>query len=173
MDSLSLILERFKAKPIGPVPTGDDWIAFEAAAGRPVPEDFKQIVEHTGGANMGRCYLRNPAERTNIALALTEAALKREHIVWNDIVLEMMGATWFPEPSGLIQLAHFDGVSFMLGYSADNIIICDRSAWEIFESKLTFSDLIWTLFTDRSQYVEFGSAIWGSSKELFGWLEQA
>jgi hypothetical protein len=158
---------------MGPVPTGDDWTAFESAAGRPVPEDYKQIVERTGGANMGRCYLRNPAERTNIALALTEAALKREHIVWNDIVSEMMGVTWFPEPSGLIQLAHVDSVSFMLSYSGDNIIICDRSAWETFETNLIFSDLIWALFTDRHQYDELGSAIWGSSKELFGWLEQA
>lgn len=156
---------------MGPVPTADDWATFESAIGRPIPEDFKQIVQHTGAANMGRCYLRNPAERTNIALTLNEAALKREHIVWNDIVSEMMGVTWFPEPSGLIQLAHVGSVSFMLSHSGDSIFICDRSVWETFETNMIFSDLIWSLFTDRSQFGELGVTIWRSSKELFGWPE--
>ena len=171
MNSLTSILEQFKSNPAGSLPIADDWSIFEAAVGRSVPDDFRQIVEHTGGANMGCCYLRSPAERNNIALALTEVALKREHIVWNDIVSEMMGVTWFPEPGGLIQIAHVGGVSFMLSYRGDSIVICDRGSWETFETNLSFSDLIWSLFTDRTQYDELGFTIWRSSNELFGWPE--
>ncbi len=156
MNSLHFILEQFKSKPMGPLPTSDDWAAFESVIARSVPADFKQIIERTGGANMGQCSLRNPAEQSNITLSLTEAALKREHIIWNDIVSKMMGVTWFPEPSGLIQLAHVDSVSFMLSYRGDSIVICDRLAWETFETNMVFSDLIWALFTDRSQYDDLG-----------------
>ena len=168
MDSLSLILGLFKSKPSGPVPNAADWAVFESDVGRPVPEDFKRIVEYTGGARMGHCYLRNPAERNNNAVALTEAALKREYILWNDIVSKVMGVVWFPELSGLIQLAHADSVSFMLSDSGNNIVICDRSAWETFEVNMIFSDLIWSIFTDRRKYNNLGSSIWGSSTELFG-----
>ena len=171
MNSLTLILEYFKSEPIGPLPTENDWFIFEAAVGRSVPDDFKRIVERTGGTSMGCCYLRNPAEDNNIALALTESALKREHVVWNDILSEMMGVTLFPEPDGLIQLAHFEAVSFMLSYSGDCITICDRGSWETFETNLIFSDLIWSLFTDRTQYDELGVAIWRSSENIFGWPE--
>ena len=118
---------------------------------------------------MGCCYLRNPAERNNVSLALSEAALKREHIVWNDIVFDMMGVNLFPEPFGLIQLAHVGGVSFLLNYCDDGIVICDRSIWEISETGKLFSDLIWSIFTDRTQYGDLGLNIWRSSKELFGW----
>lgn len=104
-------------------------------------------------------------------MALTEAAMKREHIVWNDIYSEMMGATLFPEPGGLIQLAHVESISFMLSDRGNNMVICDRGSWETFETNLIFSDLIWSLFTNRTQYDELGVTIWRSSKELFGWPE--
>lgn len=171
MSSLTSILDQFESEPAGPQPTENDWSIFEAAVERSVPDDFKKIVEHTRGASMGWCCLRNPAERDNMAMALTMAAMKREHIVWNDIYSKMMGVTLFPEPGGLIQLAHVGSVSFMLSYHGDNIVICDRGGWEVFETGLVFSDLIWSLFTNRAQYDDLGMTIWRSSNNLFGWPE--
>lgn len=60
----------------------------------------------------------------------------------------------------------------MLSCRGDSIVICDRGSWETFDTNLIFSDLIWSLFTNRTQYDELGLAIWRSSKELFGWPEQ-
>jgi|GEM_PF-6928685 len=171
MNALNSILKRFKFKPSGPLPIVADWEKFEMEVGRSVPTDFKQLIEQTGSTSIGYCWLRNPAERENIGLALTKAALIREHILWNDIVFKMMGVRLFPEPDGLIQLAHIDSISFMLSYQSDNIVICDRGSWEIFESNLIFTDLILSLFTDRTQYDDLGFSIWHSSKELFGWPE--
>lgn len=169
MNSLELILSRFETDPTGPIPTLVDWKEFEKGVGRSVPEDYMKIVEHTGGESMGCCWLRNPAERNNVNLALSVPALHREHIIWNDIVEEMIGVTWFPEPDGLIQLARVDRIFFMLNTRGDDIVICDTSLWKVHQTKLLFSDLIWSLFKDRNLYDELGLSIWGSDAELFGW----
>ena len=133
-----------------------------------MPEDYKRIVEHTGGAYMGCCLLRNPAERTNMYVTLSVAALHREHILWNEMTMERMGVSWFPESEGLIQLAMVNRTFFMLSSDGDTIVICDCGSWETFGSNLSFSELMWSLFQDRNQLDGLGDAIWRHSKRLFG-----
>lgn len=166
--SLGSILRLFTGKPVGPVPQAKDWVAIESVIQRSIPGDYKAIVEHTGGESIGCCFIRNPAEQNNIFVALSRAALEREHILMGEIAMEKVGIALYPEPNGWVQLARKDQVYFMLKPEGDDIAIVDLSGWEVYEPRLTFSELMWTMFNDRKLFGGLGVSIWSDSQQFFG-----
>jgi hypothetical protein len=166
--ALKKILESFQGNPVGPVPTSHDWEVIEKAIDRTIPPDYKAIVEHTGGSSMGRCTLRNPAPQDNIYVALSHAALSRVHLLWNEMVTEELQIELYPEPAGWIQLAVVDRNYFMLKPEGDEIVIVSISGWEVIETGVTFSELMWSMFLDRELYDGLGRSIWHHSDQVFG-----
>jgi hypothetical protein len=166
--TLENILRLFKAKPCGPVPTVSDWNTIETVIGRPIPQDYKTILEHTGGCSIGHCFVRNPAVQDNIHMALSRAPLIREHIIMNEMAMELLNIELYPEPAGWVQLARMDRVYFMLKPEGDDIAIADFSGHELLEPGMTFAQLMWTLFNDRKLFDELGTSIWHASDQFFG-----
>jgi hypothetical protein len=163
---LELILSHFKGDPLGPIPTPDDWEKCEQELGREVPNDYKTIINTSGAPSLGRCWLRNPAVTSHLALSRT--ALIREELIFGPMAKEMLDIDLYPELGGWIELAFMDRVLFMLKPTGDDIVIADLSGWEIYETGMTFSALMWSLFEGRNLYDELGESIWRKSKSLFG-----
>lgn len=167
-DALAEILSRYTGKPKGPVPTLADWQGIEKLIGRPIPADFKAILERTGGEVMGHCWMRNPAEKDNIYIALSHAALMRDQALEGEVALEEFRIALYPEVGGWVQIARIDRNWLMLKPEGDDIAIVSFSGWEIFETDLTFAELMWTMFNERSLYDELGASNWHESDRFFG-----
>jgi hypothetical protein len=94
--------------------------------------------------------------------------LIREELIFGNMAKEMLNLDFYPEIGGWIQLAHSDKNFFMLRPTGDDIMLVSLSGWEVFETKLSFTELIWALFEDRTLYGELGASIWNNGKPLFG-----
>jgi hypothetical protein len=167
-DALDEILSRYSGTPKGPVPTAEDWMSIEMLIGRPIPADFKAILQRTGGEAIGRCWMRNPAEKDNIYIALSHAALMRLQVLEGEVALEEFRIALYPEIGGWVQLASIDRNWLMLKPEGDDIAIVDFSGWEIHESGMTFAELMWAMFSDRTLYDELGASNWHESRQFFG-----
>ena len=167
-DALAEILSRYSGKPKGPVPTAGDWKGIEKLIGRPIPADFKAILEHTGGEVMGHCWMRNPAVQDNIYIALSHAGLMRMQVLVGEVVLEELRIALYPEIGGWIELAKIDSTLLMLKPEGDDIAILSFDDWEIFETGMTFAELMWAMFNDRDRYSELGASNWHDSDQFFG-----
>lgn len=163
---LELILSQFKGDLLGTIPTQADWEKCEQELGREVPNDYKTIINTSGAPSLGRCWLRNPAVTSHLALSRT--ALIREELIFGQMAKEMLNIDFYPEIGGWIELAFMDRVFFMLKPTGNEIVIADLGVWEIYETGMTFSALMWSLFEDRNLYDELGESIWRKSKSLFG-----
>lgn len=163
---LELILSQFKGDLLGRTPTPDDWEKCEQELGREVPHDYKTIINVTGAPSLGACWLRNPAVTSH--LALSRAALLREELIFGPMAKEMLDIDLYPELGGWIELAFMDRVLFMLKPTGDDIVIADLSGWEIYETGMNFSALIWSIFGNRNLYHDLGESMWRKRKSLFG-----
>ena len=167
-DALAEILSRYSGQPKGPVPTAADWQKAEELIGRPIPTDFKTILEHTGGEVIGHCWMRNPAEKDNIYIALSHAALMRLQVLEGEVALEEFRIALYPETGGWIQLASIDRNWLMLKPKGDDIAVLSFSGWEIVEPGMTFAELMLAMFNDRTRFNELGASNWHDSDQFFG-----
>jgi hypothetical protein len=164
--ALDSILSHYKGQPYGMLPQPEDWARAEQDLGREVPPDYKALINQTGAQSLGHCFLRNPAEKDRICLS--RIALIREELIFGHMAKEMLNLEFYPEIGGWIQLAYSDREFFMLRPTGDDIMLVSLSGWEVFETKMSFTELLWSLFEDRTLYGGLGSSIWHKGKPLFG-----
>lgn len=148
------------------MPSPSDWAKCEHELGRELPADFKTIINTSGALALGSCWLRNPIAPP--IAELSRAALIREYLIFGEIAKEMLNIDFFPELGGWIEVAYMDRVLFMLKPTGDEIVIVHLGVWEVFETASSFSDLIWSIYNDRSLYGGLGESIWHRKNGLFG-----
>ena len=116
---------------------------------------------------MGTCFVRNPAEKENIFISLSHGGLHFIHDQISDIVKLRHNINLYPDDLGYIHVAAVDSVHFCIKPVSDEVVIIDLPAGELRIPKLTFTDLMWNLFTDRDTYDGLGHSMWSIGDPLF------
>lgn len=166
--ALDDVLRSYDSRaPLGKVPSAINWSDVEIALGRSIPDDFKKIVQRTGGCPMGACYLRNPAEVDNIFISLSHGGLMLVYSQVGNIARERLGVVLYPEPGGLLSIAFVDSTYFCIEGEKDEIVILDLLGAGVCHTGLRFADLMMTMFTDRDLYDGLGETIWGTGDSVF------
>jgi hypothetical protein len=164
--ALDSILSHYHGETYGIPPQPADWARAEQELGREIPQDYKTLLNQTGAHSLGHCFLRSPTE--NERISLSRAELTREELIFGEMAREMLNLDFYPEIGGWIQLAYCDREFFMLRPTGDDIMYVSLSLWEVHETRLTFTELIWSLFADRTLYDNLGSSIWIKGRPIFG-----
>ena len=164
--ALDSILSHYHGETHGIPPQRADWSRAEQELGREIPQDYKTLLSKTGAHSLGHCQLRNPAD--DHGPSLSRAALTREELIFGDMAREMLNLDFYPEIGGWIQLAYCDREFFMLPPTGDDIMLVSLSLWKVHETRLTFTELMWSLFEDRTLYDNLGASIWHKGRPMFG-----
>ena len=164
--ALDSILSHYHGETYGTPPQPADWARAEEELGREIPQDYKTLLNKTGAYSLGHCFLRSPTE--NERIALSRAELTREELIFGEMAREMLNLDFYPEIGGWIQLARADREFFMLRPTGDDIMLVSLSLWKVFETKLSFTELIAAVFADRTLYDNLGSTIWLKGRPMFG-----
>lgn len=164
--ALDSILSHYHGETYGIPPQPADWARAEQELGREIPQDYKTLLNQTGAHSLGHCFLRSPTE--NERISLSRAELTREELIFGEMAKEMLDLDFYPEIGGWIQLAYCDREFFMLPPTGDEIMLVSLSLWKVHETKLTFTELIWSLYEDRTLYDNLGASIWFKGRPLFG-----
>lgn len=167
-DALSHILKTLPGFTPSCLPEEKDWVECERELGREIPQDYKSLVAATGNLSIGRCWLRNPSDKSAVNASLSRAALGREYAIFGGMMKEMLNIDMYPEIGGWIQLANVDREFFMIKPSGDAIMIVSLSSWVVWDTAMGFTELMWELFNRRSLYGNLGGQIWHRGSSFFG-----
>lgn len=165
---LDEICALYDESPWGPVPTADDWQNAQLLIGRALPEDFKQIMNQTGGCPIGHglCLL-NPAVKENDFIALNRAGLMRIYSGWRDLA-SLRDFELFPDIGGYIPIGTMDLLLLLLRPDGDEIYIADFGDFDPPKnSGCGLSAFLWKCWTDRQAFDALGSHFWRNERESF------
>jgi hypothetical protein len=141
-------------------PTANDWISFEQTIHAPLPDDFKELVEHFGSGKFGgNLYLFNPVDLSLTAEQLIEyGRYAKEGAIRNSV-------PFYPDRGGMVLISHNgsgDDFHYFPVKRGWDLIVYEHDSENIIRVPYTLSEFIYRsrIRDIDDSLVEFARCIW-------------